>query len=241
MNPRVAVLLILALAVPAVAAQAAEPGLAPFVAVYDVRYKGMGVGTSRTELRRAPQPGRWVIETRSDASGLARLIASATIVQRSTFDFDGGATRPQSYLLDDGTAKTGDDVVLEFNWRIGRVRGTAEDEPVDVPAIPGLQDAGSIQALVQARLRAGAEPGAIAMIEKDYVKRYRYTPVGRERLKTAIGELDTVVYRSSREGSTRESVFWFAPELGYAMVQAEQRRDGRRSLQTSIRRFERGG
>ncbi|MGQ0428326.1 MAG: DUF3108 domain-containing protein [Gammaproteobacteria bacterium] len=237
----VAALLASALAAQTAASQDGDAGLAPYVAVYDVRYKSMGVGTSRTELRRAPQPGRWIIETRSDASGLAKLIASGTILQRSIFDFDGGTTRPLSFLLDDGTAATGDDVALEFDWRAGRVRGTAENESVDVPAEPGLQDVGSIQALVQARLRAGAEPGAISMIEKDYVKRYRYTLLRRERLRTAIGELDTVVYRSSREGSKRETIFWYAPQLGYAMVYAEQRRDGRRALQTSIRRFERGG
>jgi hypothetical protein len=234
-----AVLLCLALATASASAVAEEPALEPFTAYYDVRYKGMAVGTSRTELRRAPQSGRWVIETQSVATGLARLVAGGTLVQRSEFELAGGSTRPSSYLLDDGTARTGRDVTLTFDWQAGRVQGTAEDSPVDVPVESGLQDAGSMQALVLARLRTGAEPGDIAMIEKDYVKHYRYTLLRRERLLTAIGELDTVVYQSSREGSSRETIFWYAPSLGYAMVQAEQRRDGKRALQTSIRRFER--
>ncbi len=227
--------LLLALAAPACAGDGA---LAPFVAEYDVRYGSISVGSSRTELRRAPEPGRWIIESLSEASGLARLVASGTLSQRSTFELAGAELRPLSYRFDDGTHRSGRDVALDFDWRSGRVRGTAEAEPVDLAAAPGLQDAASIQALVLLRLQAGGEPGAIAMIEKDYVKHYGYTLLRRERLKTAIGMLDTVVYRSAREKSSRETIFWYAPSLGYAMVQAEQRRDGKKAFQTYIRRYQ---
>jgi len=221
-------------------ARADDGALGPFVAEYDVRYGSMSVGSSRTELRRGPEAGRWHIESLSEASGLARLVASGTLSQRSTFELDGDGLRPLSYRFDDGTRRTGRDVTLDFDWRGARVRGTAEDEAVDLPAPAGLQDAASIQALVMLRLRAGAEPGLVAMIEKDYVKQYRYTLLRRERLKTALGTFDTVVYRSARENSSRETIFWYAPSLGYAMIQAEQRRDGKRAFQTYIRRYEKG-
>ena len=129
---------------------------------------------------------------------------------------------------------------LAFDWRTGRVHGTAADLPVDIGTEPGLQDAASIQALVVARLAQGDEPGTISMIEKDRVKRYRYTLLRRERLKTAIGEYDTVVYRSARDGSSRETVSWYAPALGYALLRAEQRRDGDRTFHTYVQRFEAG-
>lgn len=214
--------------------------LAPFVADYDVRYGSLSVGTSRTELRRAAAPGGWVIESRSTASGLAKLVAGGTLTQRSAFEFDDRGLRPSSYRFDDGTGSTGKDVALEFDWPAGQVRGVAEDERVDVAASPGLQDAASIQAWVMARLRAGEVPGTVAMIEKDRVKHYRYELLRRERLKTALGELDTLVYRSTRDGSDRATYFWYAPELGYALVRAEQLRDGKRAFQTMIRRYQPG-
>jgi hypothetical protein len=49
-----------------------------------------------------------------------------------------------------------------------------------------------------------------------------------------------VVYRSTREGSSRETLFWYAPALGFTMVQAEQRRDGKRAFQTYIRSYQSG-
>lgn len=223
------------------AADAIEAPLAPFVAEYDVRYGSMAVGTSRTELSRSSQAGQWIFESRSTASGFARVIASGTLVQRSTFLLQADGVRPMNYSFDDGTKRTGRDVTLEFDWGANQVRGTAEDEPVEIAAIAGLQDAASMQALVLARLRSGAEPGTIPMIEKDRIKHYSYTFLRRERLKTALGELDTIVYRSARDGSDRETISWFAPELGYAVVQAEQRTDGKkRGFQTLIRRLQPG-
>ncbi len=218
------------------AAAHADQALAPFVAEYDVRYGRMAVGTSRTEL--AGAGGRWVMETTTDASGFARMIASGTLRQRSEFELAGGETRPQRYTFDDGTSRTGRDVALEFDWRAGRVRGTAEDEPVDLATVPGLQDAASMQALVLARLRAGGEPGTIAMIEKDKVKYYRYTLLRRETIATALGDVETVVYRSARDVSDRETLTWHAPKLGYISVQAEQRVDGKRGFQTYIRSYD---
>jgi Protein of unknown function (DUF3108) len=212
--------------------------LAPFVAEYDVRYGRMGVGSSRTEL--AGAASRWTMESTSSATGFARMIASGTLKQRSEFELLAEGTRPETYSFDDGTKRTDRDVTLEFDWRAGRVRGTAEDEAVDLATVEGLQDAASMQALVLARLRAGREPGTIAMIEKDKVKHYRYTFLRRETLHTAIGEVETVVYRSARDGSTRETITWHAPKLGYAAVQAEQIVDGKRGFRTFIRRFEAG-
>ena len=239
MKPISRLLLALCLAVP-LAAHADESQFAPFTADYDVHYGSVDVGSSRTRVLRSAEPGRWIIESRSNASGLARLVAGGTLLQRSTFDLDTSGVRPLKYHFDDGTKQSDRDVRLEFDWHASRVRGTAEDEPVDVATAPGLQDAASIQALVLARLRHGAEPGTIDMIEKDRIKRYQYTLLRRERLKTAIGELDTVVYRSAREGSGRETHFWYAPALGYALVRAEQHRDGKRALRTTIRRYQQG-
>lgn len=223
------------------APRAADGGLAPYVAEYEVRYGNLTVGASRTELSRAAQSGRWTIESQSNARGFARIIASGTLSQRSLFAADAAGLRPHGYRFDDGTKRTGHDVTLEFDWGAGRVTGVAEDEAVDVAVVPGLQDAASIQALVMLRLRAGIEPGTIPMIEKDRIKRYRYTLVRRERLKTAIGEYDTVVYRSTRDGSSRETLSWYAPALGYALLRAEQHRDGERTFQTHIRSYQPGG
>ncbi len=227
-------------AVNADSAAAEEMPLAPFVAEYDVKYGNFSVGTSRTELRRSSNPGAWQIESRTKARGLARLIAGGTLVQSSVFQLAADGLRPHSYRFNDGTRRTDRDISLDFDWVVGRVRGTAEDEAVDIESESGLQDAASMQAFVQLRLNRGLEPGVIAMIEKDRIKYYHYTLLRRERLTTAIGEFDTLVYRSARDGKSRETLLWYAPALGNVTVQAEQRQDGKRLLQTYIRVYRAG-
>ena len=223
---------------PAVGA-GADVLVAPFTAEYDVRYGRIPGGTSRTELVRIGDG--WALETAVTATGIARMVAPGTVRQRSEFAILDDVPRTALYLLDDGTKRTDRDVRLEFDWPVGRVRGMVEDSPVDVALVPGLQDAATLQVLVTARLRAGLEPGTIAMIEKDQVKYYRYTLLRREKLATALGEFDTLVYRSTREGSTRETISWYAPALDFATVQAEQRVKGKLGFHTRIRSYKPGG
>ena len=234
------VMLVAIFAVNAHSARADLPQLSPFVAEYNVRYGSMSVGSSRTELRRAATPGQWLIESRTKASGLARLIAGGTLLQSSTFLLGEDGLRPLSYRFDDGTKRSDKDVTLDFDWVSGRVKGVSEGKSVDLAAEAGLQDAASMQAFVLLRMNGGTEPGMIAMIEKDSVRLYRHTLLRRERLKTAIGELDTLVYRSARDGSSREVLLWYAPALGNVSVQAEQRRDGKRLFQTYIKSYRPG-
>lgn len=239
----VAIVMLAAIAaINAHSALAEEPRLAPFVAEYDVKYGSLSAGSSRTELRRTPLPGQWQFESRTSASGLARLIMDGTLVQRSIFQLEAGDLRPLSYRYDDGENGSEGDVSLDFDWAAGRVKGVAEAAAVDIEVEASLQDAASMQTLVLLRLNGGAEPGLIAMIEKDRIKYYRHTFLRRERLKTALGVLDTLVYRSARDGASRETLLWYAPALGNVTVQAVQqrRRDGKKLLNMSIKVYRPG-
>ncbi|MBM2854500.1 MAG: hypothetical protein HW417_1428 [Steroidobacteraceae bacterium] len=229
-------------AVNAHSALADEPRLVPFIADYDVKYGNLSAGSSRTELRRASLPDQWQFESRTTASGLARLIMGGTIVQRSIFQLEAGDLRPLSYRYDDGEKGSESDVSLDFDWAAGRVKGISKAAAVDIEVEAGLQDAASMQALVLLRLNSGAEPGLIAMIEKDEIKYYRHTLLRHERLKTALGVLDTFVYRSARDGSSREMLLWYAPALGNVTVQAiqQRRRDGKKLLNLSIKSYRPG-
>jgi len=229
-------------AVNAHSALAEEPRLVPFIADYDVKYGNLSAGSSRTELRRASLPGQWQFESRTKASGLARLIMGGTIVQQSIFQLEAGDLQPLSYRYDDGEKGSEGNVSLDFDWAAGRVKGISKAAAADIEVEAGLQDAASMQALVLLRLNSGVEPGLIAMIEKDEIKYYRHTLLRRERLKTALGVLDTVVYRSARDGSSREMLLWYAPALGNVTVQAVQqrRRDGKKLLNLSIKSYRPG-
>ncbi|MCC7198062.1 MAG: DUF3108 domain-containing protein [Gammaproteobacteria bacterium] len=218
---------------------ASAAGLTPYVATYSVAYSSMSVGESRMELHRDSQPGRWAMTSRSNARGLARLVAPGELVQSSWIDLEGARVRPLRYRFDDG----GDgekNVSLDFDWAAGRVKGTSEGKPVDVAAVPGLQDSLTLQVSAALTLGQGGKLESLAMIEKDKVKLYRYVFERRETLTTPLGKLDTLVYRSERSGSDRYSRLWYAPALGYVNVRAEQFRGDKRLFSLQIKTYKAG-
>lgn len=200
--------------------------LVPSVATYSVQYRGINAGTIAFALRN-PAPGRFVYESRSNARGIARLVIRNEVHEASTFIVADGRIEPQSYLLDDGSKDTAKDTRLEFDWSAGVARGEHENQPLELKLAPGLQDRMSVQVLVMQQLARGEEPGRLDFIDRDEVKAYQYAKEGTARLTTPVGEVDTVIYSSTREGSSRVSRIWYAPSLGYTPVRAEQARRGK--------------
>lgn len=224
------------LLVAALAAPAATGAPSPYVAVYAVSYGSLSVGDSRVELRRDAAPGCWVLESRSSAHGLARLVVSDELVQNSRLEIDGLRVRPLRYRFDAG-GDAGKSVSLDFDWTAHQVTGTAEGQPVSVGIPDGLQDSLSLQLSAALELQAGRQLESLAMIEKDSVKQYRYVLEGHQPLDTPLGRIDTVVYRSERPNNKRWSRLWYAPSLGYINVRAEQYREHKKLFSLQIKSF----
>jgi hypothetical protein len=85
----------------------------------------------------------------------------------------------------------------------------------------------SIQVEVMLDLKNGNLPASFPIIDKDQLKDFNYTNEGTAKIRTAIGELDTVIVTSQRAGNNRILRMWFAPSLGFVPVQAERSRDGK--------------
>jgi hypothetical protein len=222
----------------AMAAAAGASELEPFTATFSVKYSGFSVGSSQLQLRRDDEPGRWIIESRASARGLARLLASGTLVQTSWLAIDEGGVRPLRFRFDDGMERRAEDISLDFDWSAGRVTGTAKTAPVDLAIVPGLQDPVSIQIATMLALLDGRQPGELPMIDGGRINTYEYKFQRSERLETAAGSYDTLVYTSSRAGSSRVAWMWLAPELGYLAVQLEQYRGDKRLFAMYLKKYQ---
>ena len=66
-----------------------------------------------------------------------------------------------------------------------------------------------------------------ALIDDNRVKRYTYTKKEPARVDSKLGALDTIIYESTRTGSSRVSRFWLTPQFEYAAARAEQVRKGK--------------
>ena len=200
----------------------------PFSATYAVSYRGIGAGTITFTFSHDPATGQYVYETHPNPGALARLFVSSAAVERSVMQIDDSGTRPIEWQLDDGKSSKAKDGELHFDWSRNTVTGTIEGEAVNLTAEPGTQDRSSIQIAVTTALLRGVEPGTIALIDDNRIKRYVYTKKEQATVDSALGKLDTVIYESTREGgSSRTSRFWMAPSLEYLPVRAEQIRKGK--------------
>ncbi len=217
-------LVITVMASAAAAAQTpAEPGIQPFVAHYEASWKGISVGTSVIELARGTEPGEYLYTWTITAHGIFRIAYRDDLVQRSWLNLIGEHVRPQKYFGKEGSQT----VELNFDWHDKRATGVSETKPVDIKLPDGTQDVMSIQVEVMLDLKNGNLPKTFAIIDKDQLKDFNYTNEGTAKVRTALGELDTIIVTSQRAGNNRILRMWFAPSLGFVPVQAERSRDGK--------------
>jgi hypothetical protein len=208
----------------------AEP-VQPFAAHYEASWKGINVGTSEIALKKLPEPDLYSYAWTITARGIFRLAYSDDLVQNSWLTIEGGHVRPLRYRGKEGAAT----VSLDFDWTARRATGESEKKPVDIALHEGTQDVMSIQVEVMVDLKKGNLPKTFWIVDKDQLKEFLYTQEGNARIRTAIGELDTVVVTSQRAGNNRVLRMWFAPSLGFLPVQAERSRDGKVEIAMRIK------
>jgi len=201
--------------------------LKPFSGEYTVQWHGINVGTSALELKAPDAGGAYRYLSRSNARGIFRVVFSEEITQDSTLVLRQGHARPQKYRADDGTPSTDKDISLDFDWHANRVKGVADNKPVDLALKPDAQDPMSVQIELMLALMRQQVPTTVWLADKDEVKEFIYTDEGKARIRTALGELDTEVLSSKRPGGNRITRLWFAPSLGFVPVQARRTRDGK--------------
>ncbi len=205
------------------AAPSDQAGIAPFAAHYVAAWKSISVGTSDLQLKRDSAGDRYIYTWRTSARGIFRILYSHDVVQTSWFSVNGAEVRPQKYDAEDGSSS----VNVDFDWMEHRARGETEGKPLDLQLADGTQDVMSIQIQVMLDLMKGALPDSFRIFDKDEIKEFLYTNEGPARIRTELGELDTIVVASRRAGNNRILRMWFAPALNYVPVKAERTRDGK--------------
>jgi hypothetical protein len=212
----------------------ADAAIVPFSAHYQADWKTINVGTSDLELKPDTEPGHYVYTWTITAHGIFRLYR-AEVTQKSWLSIKAGHVRPDKYRAEDGASN----VNLDFDWEARRARGVSETKPVDLTLSDGTQDVMSIQVEVMLDLKNHNLPKSFQIVDKDELKEFTYSEEGSAKLRTDLGELDTVIVSSQRTGNNRILRMWFAPSLGFVPVQAERTRDGKLEFAMRIKSLNR--
>ena len=195
--------------------------LKPFEASYAWMWHGMNVAVSTLKLEKSGDT--WTYTSKSEPRGIGKLFSERP-TQKSVLRVTDSGTEPLSYQANDGTSSDKRTVDVKYDWSGGHLTGVYEQTKVDLPLKPGVQDDASVQVAMMVELLRGRTPDHFELLNKDSVREYRYTREGDAKLKTPLGEIDTVVYRSQKANSPRITRFWCAPQRGYIPMKVEQKR-----------------
>ncbi len=211
---------------------AAKP--VPFVATYRINWHGVAAGSSTLELRETA-PQLYLYTSTDSAYGIFRLAFPHALRQSSRFRVAAGEVEP----LDFQAGGPGNDVMAQFDWKIGQVTGMAKGKLLDLKLQPGTQDPLSVQIAIMLKLEAQDAPDAFWMLNTDEIDRFQYVRHEETTLHTPLGNLHTILYTSHETGSDKTTYLWLAPALDYMPARAEQHVKGSTQVSLEIQAFTR--
>lgn len=196
----------------------------PFSAEYYVIRNGSKIG-ERTHILNKQKDG-YLFESRMHTTGLAALLKSGEVTERSHWQLNNNHVQPQRYEYldssdDSRTAK------LLFDWQKQRVTNRVGDKPwgMDLPA--GTQDKFGYMLALMHDLQQGNATPEYQIADGGRLKTYRFVNKGKVLLDTELGKLETIKLRRIRVGKENRKVFiWCAPSLGYLPVRIERHKKG---------------
>ena len=226
MKPHTSFVLLLGLLPIASTSPAADPDVATYTALYRVEYKGKDVGTSEFRVRYIAEHDVYEFSSRTLAKGLLKLVSPNPVIERSEFRATRNGIVPLKFWYEDGSRKGEDNLEIVFDWerQVAMVSSSAGNR--EIPLQSGALDRGSLQVALMRDLATTGQPGRYLLTDEDSIRGYEYRDNGTATTTTGFGALATRSLMQQREGSSRSTWLWLAPELRFLPARIEQRRDG---------------
>jgi hypothetical protein len=197
--------------------------LKPFEISFNWIYRGMTVAVTTLKLERG-DADTWVYKSQSQPRGIGFLFSDRPNLE-SVMRVTEAGVQPLSYRATAGGASTARDADVTYDWQQMRVTGVYEGSKLDIPLKPGTLDDLSVQVALMVELLRGHSPDTFLLLSKSGVRLHTYTRENPETIRTTIGDVPTIVYRSTAEYSPRATRFWCAPDHGYIPMRVQQKKD----------------
>jgi hypothetical protein len=198
--------------------------ITPFEVEYSVGNNLINAGIAKLKLK--SNGDEWIYSLKTEPSGIFRLTGRGRIHEVSTISVSNEKLIPKSYSYkqSDNAKKRNIDAI--FNWKKQELtikrKGEEEIEALTDPVLDRL----SVTLAIMTQVRNGFSRAEMQVLDAGKIKTMQFINEGRQRLKTKLGTLQTIVVRRLRKGSSRETLTWFAPSLNYVPVQIEQLKRG---------------
>ncbi len=211
--------------------QAAD--LIPHNAEYKVKISVVS-GRLDTELR-ATEDG-FVATHIVRPTGLSKIITSGRMHVSSAFTTVADGVRPVTYHAID-TIRDEPEAKIGFDWSTNLASGTVGGSPAEFQLEGLSHDAVSIQYELMYDLLNDQPDASYMVFDVDKMRPINVSDAGKKSVKTPAGTYDVIGIQHQREGSSRITTMWCAPELGYLPVIIERHRKGKLLFRATLRRY----
>jgi hypothetical protein len=212
---------------------AAAADLTPHTAEYKVKISVVS-GQLNTELR-ATEDG-YVATHVVTPTGLSKIITGGRMHVSSAFTTVADGVRPVTYHAID-TIRDEPEAKIGFDWSTNLARGTVGGVPAEFQLEGLSHDAVSIQYELMYDLLNDQPDARYTVFDVDKMRPINVRDAGRKSVTTPAGTYDVVGIQHQREGSSRVTTMWCAPELGYLPVIIERHRKGKLLFRATLRRY----
>ena len=210
----------------------------PFTAHYKVYARGIPAGVGVIALR-ATGNDRYRMSSALHATGLVRLFLHDQIHEQAQGRIVNDRVEPSHYRFQRSGGSKKELNQYTFHWRREQVIARHDNHEITLKLSPRVVDPLSLYLQVMTDLSRGLRVNRYSLIDDAKLKTYHVRRTGRPVLDTPLGKLRTVRIERHSPGSSRRTVFWFAPAYDYLPVQVSQFKNGTENFRMVIQRVDR--
>ena len=166
-------------------------------------------------------------------TGVSRMLTRGTMNVSSTFRDYSDGVQPVTYHAID---TIGDDpeTHIAFDWSTNQASGTVGNEDVLLQLDGIAHDSVSIQYELMHDLLNGRPDSSYVLFDVDKMRVANVQNIGTRNFKTKAGEYEAVGIQHQKQGSSRVTTLWCAPDLDYLPVVIEQHRKGKLKFRATL-------
>ena len=191
--------------------------LTPYTLSYAATYNGMDISAER-QLKLEGK--RYELTTTAKTLFSSIEEEGAFLLDEKRGIIDQGYQYKRNIL---GIKKT---EKLKYDREAGVANYTTKKKKRQVTLETGYLNRLSYQVQLQRDLINQVSPLQYQVISRGRLKEYNFETQGEETLDTPLGKIKALKVKRIREDDERETLFWFAPEWNYLLVQLWQREEG---------------
>ena len=192
-----------------------------FSAYYQVTHAGLTLGEAQVEYRQTG-PDRYRYSSHTRPLGLAALVLRSEIKEVSIGRITDHGFQPIRYKYDRSGRKARE-AELRFDWNRMRVVNNVAGNAWDLEIPEDTLDRMVSQLQLMHDLANREQDLVYRIADGGRLKEYTLRIMGREKLQTPYGQLETLKIVRLTDNDRRATTFWCAPALDYLPVRVDHR------------------